>query len=114
MIRLEQALRAYGTEAFNAVLKAEIKALDPELLPLQQGLTQSSHALGAPVDAVILGVADTPGRLQVRVGLFYQGIIAGCSCADDPTPVDTINEYCEVRFEIDTADAATSVSLMPP
>jgi hypothetical protein len=109
---LPGALQAYGTEAFNAVLKAEIEQLDRQLLPLQQGLTQSSHAVGDRLSALVLGAIEEPGWLHVRVGLFYHGIIAGCSCADDPTPLDEINEYCEVRFDIDTSSALARVSLL--
>jgi hypothetical protein len=111
-IHLPKALQAYGTETFNAVLKAEVEQLDRDLLPLQQGLCFSSHALGDRLSAVVLGADAEHGWLHVRVGLFYHGIIAGCSCADDPTPVDEINEYCEVRFDIDTSSALARVSLL--
>lgn len=112
MIRLSRALAAWQTPAFNAVLKDEIEHLDADLLPLQAGLSQSSHVASAGTRAMILSVAAEPACLQVKVGLFYAGIIAGCSCADDPTPVDEINEYCEVRFDIDRNTAETAVTLL--
>lgn len=112
MIRLSKALSAWQTPDFNAVLKAEIEHIDADLLPLQAGLSQSSHAIADKLSAMILGVADEPDCLRVKAGLFYTGIIAGCSCADDPTPVDEINEYCEVRFDIDKSTAETKVTLL--
>ena len=110
MIRLSKALRAWHTPDFNTVLKAEIEHIDADLLPLQEGLSQSSHAIADRLSAIILAVAEEPDRLRVKAGLLYAGIIAGCSCADDPTPVEPQNEYCELRFEIDMATGAATVS----
>ena len=61
---------------------------------------------------MIISVADDPDHIHVKAGIFYTGIIAGCSCADDPTPVDEQAEYCEVRLEINKATAATAISLL--
>jgi len=112
MIRLSKALAAWQTPAFKAVLKAEIEHLDANLLPLQEGLSQSSHANADKLSVMILSVVEEPDCLRVKAGLFYTGIIAGCSCADDPTPVDEVNEYCEVRIEIDKQTAAATISLL--
>ncbi|MDP2833031.1 MAG: hypothetical protein Q8Q28_07015 [Pseudomonadota bacterium] len=112
MIRLSKALAAWQIPAFKAVLKAEIEHLDANLLPLQEGLSQSSHANADKLSAMILSVVDEPDYLRVKAGLFYTGTIAGCSCADDPTPVNEINEYCEVRFDIDKKTAETTVTLL--
>ncbi|MBI5331039.1 MAG: hypothetical protein HZB71_10545 [Betaproteobacteria bacterium] len=112
MIRFPQALAFWPSAAFQDVLKREIEALAPDLLPLQQGLAQSSHATGR-CTAMILRVTEAPDALMVKVGLFYTGVLAGCSCADDPTPVDEVNEYCVVRFDIDRASGEASVTLLP-
>lgn len=109
---LSKSLTAWRTPAFDAVLKDEIEHLDADLLPLQQGLSHSSHANADTLSVRIISVAEQPNCIQVKAGLFYTGIIAGCSCADDPTPVDEINEYCEVRFDIDKRTAETTVTLL--
>lgn len=111
MIQLSKALRAWQSPDFEAVMKEEIERLDADLLPLQQGLSQSSHAKSDKLSARIISVAEEADCLRVKAGLFYTGVIAGCSCADDPTPVDEINEYCEVRFDIDKRTAETTVTL---
>ena len=49
--------------------------------------------------------------IRVKAGLAYNGIIAGCSCSDDPTPIDETNEYCEVLFSINKETAETTVEL---
>lgn len=112
MIRLPNSLKAWDTPEFKDVLKQEIEALDAGALPLQQGLTASSHVTDQPFHAMIIGVGEEAGLLRVKAGIFYTGVIAGCSCADDPTPIDEQNEYCVVQLEIDRTTAATTVALL--
>lgn len=112
MIKLSQSLNAWGTSGFEDVLKAEIEQLDVAQLPLQQGLALSSYATDSPRKAVIIGVADDEKFIHVTAGIFYSGIIAGCSCEDDPTPVDEVTEYCKVRFEINKQTAETTAILV--
>jgi hypothetical protein len=111
-IRFAKTPAAWGTPAFREVAKAEIEALDTDLLPLQAGLARSSHVAAGKVSAVILGGVAEAGCLRLKAGLFYAGIIAGCSCADDPTPVDEITEYCEVEFRVDVQTGEASVTLI--
>lgn len=113
MIRLPKSVNAWGTSGFRETLKQEIEQLDAALLPLQQGLSVSSHVAERPFRAMILGVSEAAGLLHVKAGIFYTGVIAGCSCADDPTPVDEQNEYCEVLLVIDRQTADAAVSLLP-
>ncbi len=112
MIRFPRSLSARHTPDFKTTLKAEIEGLDVGLLPLQQGLSRSSHVSADRVGAIIQRVEEGEGRIRVKAGLFFTGIIAGCSCADDPTPVDDLTEYCEVWFEIDAATGEAQVSLL--
>ncbi len=112
MIRFTKALHAWGTPGFHDILKEEIERLDAAQLPLQQGLTISSHALDNDLRALILGVSEEAGSIRAKAGIFYAGIIAGCSCADDPTPVDEQNEYCVVQLDINKQTAETTVTLL--
>ncbi|MGB7988942.1 MAG: hypothetical protein WCF44_06075 [Candidatus Methylophosphatis roskildensis] len=109
-IQLPASLRAWNSPGFAGVLKQEIERLGAGSLPLQQGLTSSSYALDDDFEVMIIGVADEPGFILAHVGIFFSGIIAGCSCPDDPTPVGPQGEYCELRFTIDKATAATTVA----
>ena len=112
MIRLTKTLNAWGTPAFEDILKSEVEQLDADLLPLQQGLTTSSHVTDSPRKVIIICAADDEGFIQVKAGIFYSGIIAGCSCADDPTPIDEQSEYCEVQIEINKKTAEAMVTLV--
>jgi hypothetical protein len=111
MIRLDHALRAWGTPDFGIILKQEI-ARQADHLPLQQGLSTGNYVADEPVTVVINSVAETAEVIRVQAGIFFRGVIGGCSCADDPTPISDINEYCEVRLEIDKATAETEVLLI--
>ena len=112
MIILRRALSAWGTPDFQAILKQEIAQLRAGQLPLQQGLSTGNYVSDAPLTVLIHSVAEVENILRVRAGIFYQGIIGGCSCADDPTPGSDINEYCEVQMDIDRASAITKVALL--
>lgn len=109
MIRLDRALQVWGTPRFNDVLKNEIEAIDPGLLPLQQGLTATSYARQKSVSAMVINATEEAQVVHAKVGIFFSGIIAGSCCADDPTPVEDQNEYCVMRFDIDKRSAETSV-----
>lgn len=110
-IRLPAALNAWNTPAFAATLKRELEGLGAGGLPLQQGLAASSVALDDAYEVMVIAAEDAPGAIRARVGVFYAGIVAGCSCADDPTPVEPQHEYCELLLAIDKATAETAVAL---
>lgn len=112
MIRLSQSLRAWGSPEFQDVLKKELEQLDAGQLPLQQGLTTSSHALAGEFSVMITRVSEMATVICVRAGIFYTGITAGCNCADDPTPVEGQSEYCEVQIDIDKLTAEAVVMLL--
>ena len=112
MLSLPRALQAWNTPDFKAVLKQDLEEADPQVFPLQEGLSFSSHALYDKVSVVILAISDAPEEIQAKVGLFYSGVVAGCSCADDPTPIEPQNEYCEVLVVIEKSTAAATVELL--
>jgi hypothetical protein len=112
MIRLEQTSNAWGSDDFASVAKHEIEQIASERLPLQQGLTQSSYVQNGPFTVSVLNVADDQNSIRIKAGVFYTGLIPGCNCADDPTPMDEYNEYCELLFAIDKQTAETTVTLV--
>lgn len=111
MLKLTHALNAWGTNAFESVLKNEIQQLDAAQLPLQQGLTQSSYVSDSAFSVTILNTAETKNDICIKAGIFYAGIIAGSCCSDDPTPVCEQSEYCELLFFINKKTAETTVKL---
>ncbi|HYA38941.1 MAG TPA: hypothetical protein VEI74_11810 [Candidatus Methylomirabilis sp.] len=113
MFQLTKALDAWGTPDFKDVLNKEIvERVSAEQLPLQQGLSTGSYALHDTFEIMIISVVEEAGLIRAKAGIFYSGIIAGCSCADDPTPLNAASEYCEVQFEINKITAETTVVLL--
>ena len=110
MIALPLSLAARHEADFRDRLKQELQSLAGEL-PLQQGLSQGSVALTEDAQVMILAVEDDGEGLMARFGVFYTSVIAGCSCADDPTPLDVVSEYCEMQVVIDGDSALAVVSL---
>jgi hypothetical protein len=113
MPHLPQSLAAWPTPDFAAVLKRELEAAGPGSLPLQQCLAASSYALDTGCSVMVLGAAEEGETICARVGVFFHGVIAGCSCADDPTPVEPQQEYCELEVRIDRRSGAASVAPRP-
>ena len=113
MIVLNEALAAWGSPDFFAVLKRSIERLDPANLPLQAGLSTGSVAIADGLSAMVIGAWDDGAFVHAKIGVFYQGIVAGCSCADDPTPVEQQPEYCVVQVDIDRRTAEAAVALLP-
>jgi len=105
MIRLEQSLRAWGTPEFERVFKHELAQVGNHVLPLQQALSVGSHVTDTPPTVMVIGVIETETMLRIHAGIFFTSIIAGCSCADDPTPVSECPEHCELAVEIDRISA---------
>jgi len=110
MLRLPASLRSWGTADFAATLKNELAAQAAEL-PLQQALTSTSAALDDDIEIMFITATETPEILQVKVGVFFSGIVAGCNCADDPSPIEPTPEYCELMLDIDRSTATATATL---
>jgi hypothetical protein len=100
-LSLPHSRTAWNTPGFDTVFRQEVGQLDPALLPLQQGLSGTSSVADAPFTVLLLAAAQAGNSLRVKAGILYAGITGGCSCADDPTPLEAQPEYCELWFDID-------------
>lgn len=113
MILLPHSLQAIGAPDAKVRIKAELEQLSADLLPLQQAMAYSSYVSEEPFSVMVIDITEEPDSVLVTAGVFYRGIVAGCSCADDPTPIESQQEYCELLLRIDRATAETTVSLRP-
>lgn len=110
-LRLPETAAAWGTPTFAEALQRELRA-HAAALPLQQALAHTSTALPETLEAMLIAAREDEGRLVLRVGLFFAGITGGCSCADDPTPVEPEPEYVEAEIGIDLSTAEARCALM--
>ena len=113
MISLARALAAWNTPEFARVLKGEIERLPAAALPLHGGLTASSYVLDqSALTAMVIDATAQGTAIRAKVGVFYSGILGGCACADDPTPVNENSEYCVLLFEIDRVTGSATARLL--
>jgi len=104
------ALRAWNSETFAWVLKAEIEGMDVATLPLHAGCTQGGLVGDADITATVFEGIDEGPTILAEVGIFFTELVAGCSCGDGP---DTIDTYCRLRIRIDKISAAAEIHVIP-
>ena len=112
MFTLKKSLQAWNTSTFDNVFKSEVSALNKQLLPLQKSLLFSSYVSPEKISPVIMSSSSDTTHLMIKTTIFYTGIIAGCSCADDPAPQDTQQESCDLLFRINLNNAETQIELI--
>ena len=110
-LSLPKSLAAWPGEAFIATLSDELGAANPAALRLERLLQHGSHIVDAP-EFMLLDTETDAENLRVRIGVFLHSVLAGCACADDPTPLDIMNEYGELLLRIDRRTARTEVRLL--
>lgn len=106
---LLNSLNAWGSDSFSRLLKEELQSLQPGTLPLHAGVTQGGLVDDAGLTATVLSASDKAGTLQIKVGIFFTEIVAGCSCGDDPA---AYSAYCEILVRIDRQTAACTFELL--
>ena len=112
MIQFPRSLAAWKTPEFETTLRAEIACLKKDVLPLQQGLSQGSYSSNHDLGVMVISSKEYTAFIRIKTGIFYTSIVAGCSCADDPAPLDKNTEYCVVQFDINKSTAAVDIALV--
>ncbi|MFO7603588.1 MAG: hypothetical protein R6X06_07215 [Gammaproteobacteria bacterium] len=112
-MKLSQSCQAWGQGQFDDVFKHELAAVPVAQLPLQQGLIHGSYVLDEPPTVMVMRAEADAVSIRVTAGVFFSSVIAGCSCADDPTPVEALSEYCELQVVIERrSGVATAVCVV--
>lgn len=112
MVSLPKSAKAWKSPKFEEILVKEVSSLGLKYLPLQKGLSSSSVALDHSLKIILLSKKEKKNSATINMGAFYTGIISGCSCADDPTPVDEVNEYCEIIVSINLKNGQSTIVLV--
>lgn len=111
MVQLPAAVLAWNTPTFAATLKQELEAIGGAPLPLQQALAVSNAVFDDRIEVIFIAATEEHGRIRAKVGIFFAGIVAGCACADDPTPIPTQTEYGEFALTLDMTTAVADIKL---
>ena len=109
--RLPKSLAAWPGDNFSATFCNEVAHLPHGVLPLQQALAMGSHVVERTPKVMLLASSEEPQQLNVKAGVFFNTVLAGCNCADDPTPMDENNEYVELSFHIDRSTGETQAKI---
>ena len=104
-----QSLRSWQSGGFSRSLKLEIECLPPGILPLDRGTSQGGRVDDSELSATILGCSDQEDFIQARVGIFFNEVVGGCSCGDDPF---VANAYCELWVAIDKYSAEATFTVI--
>ena len=112
MIKLKKSLSRWGTPEFRETFSHEVSQLSLEQLPLQQAMHIGNMASTHNLVIMLNQQHEDHEFIYVHTGVFFSSLISGCSCADDPTPVDYNTEYCELQFRIDKKCATTHISII--
>lgn len=111
-ILLPRTVQAIQQPEFKAIFVEEMSALNSSQLPLQQSLSYSSYVSNEAFQVMYISHQISSDELLIKSAIFYTGIIAGCSCADDPSPQDTQNEVCELMVAINLETSQASLELL--
>ncbi len=105
-IDLTAALQTRGTDRFRPELQAALTALDAESLCLHQATTMGGCVDADSIAVTILSIADETGDPVVRVGVFFNEIVGGCNCHDDPVASPA---YCELIVSLDAVTGQAEI-----
>lgn len=75
-----QALAAWSTPAFAEHLKAALEALPAAALPLFTVWPLAD----TPIQVSVLGSEADTEQVVVRCNVFFNEVMAGCSCGEEP------------------------------
>ncbi len=108
---MNELIHTLDTPALARRLRDILIALPVSEFNLQRALRQGSIALPETLDVAIIRSEPGAARTLIRVSLFFQSVIAGCNCADDPSPEDRLEEHCEARILIENDSGKLQVTL---
>jgi len=109
MTILKRSLQSYPDKEFSKVLKAEITELGEGKLPLHKGTAQGGIVDDSNLSVTVINHSADDNFIQAKVGVFFNEVIGGCSCGDDPL---SENAYCELQVLIDRKTAQTSFQII--
>ncbi len=111
-VLLPNTLLAINLPHFKTTFVKELSTVNKNLLPLQRALSHSSYLSNEPFQVIYMSHQLTADELLIKTTIFFTGIIAGCSCTDDPTPQDTQTEACELLVIVNRDTAQTTFTLI--
>lgn len=107
---LKKAVAAYRTDRFIAELQAGLAALGADQLCLHQATVMGGHVDADQISVTVLSVVDEDAGPVARVGVFFNEVLGGCSCHDDPVATPA---YCELDVGLDAGTGEVMINHVP-
>lgn len=98
MPRLERARDGWESAGFAEELKAELSALPAGTIPLQSATRQGGIVDDSAIAVSVLSSDGDERRIESRVLVFFDEIVGGCNCHDDPV---SAHSQCTLLVGID-------------
>ena len=109
MTRLKLSLNDCRSGLFARQLKHELEHLQAGTLPLEQATTQGGQVDDSNIAVNVIEVREHGDWIRARVGIFFNEVVGGCSCGDDPL---SVNAYCQIQVSIDRASAEAEFAVI--
>ena len=107
--KLNNALNCWGSNSFDSVFKDELKHAQSGTIPLHQGTSQGGIVDDNNISVLILNSDEVDDFIKIKTGIFFNEIIGGCNCHDDPV---SENSYCEMEISINKKTAEVKFTLL--
>lgn len=100
---------SWGQQNFADVLQRELLSLPAGTLPLHLATEQGGIVDDTSIEISLLGSEEQAATLEVRAWVFFEEIISGCNCDDDPMSTRSL---CTLLVRIDKTDATADFSVL--
>lgn len=99
-------LDAWGTPDWDDALARFLSSVEARSLPLTRLLSYGSFPLEEGMVLRLLSATrPQDGVLLLKVAVFFDSVLAGCSCADDPSGESVFAEYGELELLLSPSEA---------
>ncbi len=106
---LPQLIKDCEAQGFAQRLKQTLRQLPTGSLPLHQATTQGGLVDDSRLDISLISHRLHEDHLAVRIAVFFDEIVGGCNCHDDPVPA---NAYCLLDMRIDRTSGLSEFTLV--
>ena len=108
MLKLD-SLSQWNTDNFSSALKQELQHLKAGTLPLHKATNQGGIVDDSNLSVTVLTAHEYDEHIEIIIGVFFNEIIGGCNCHDDPV---SENSYCEIMLNIDKQSELAQFTLL--
>lgn len=112
-IRLPNTLRDAGEKHFAATLADELKLLPTGSLPLHLATTQGGMVDDSDIAVSVLNSHTSETEVRCKITVFFDELVSGCNCADDPSPDHTATpSSCQLLVTIDRVATTATFTVL--